>query len=76
MFQIPVFVIPGRHIKENGMDWKHVRNDEKDKVNVSTLYAVHGYPTKIIVDPEGKIEKVVVGESEEFYKYLDTLFKK
>lgn len=63
-------------IKENGMDWKHVRNDEKDKVNVSTLYAVHGYPTKIIVDPEGKIEKVVVGESEEFYKYLDTLFKK
>ena len=41
----------------------------------SLLYAVSGYPTKIVVDPEGKIAKIVVGESPEFYEYLDQLFQ-
>ena len=30
---------------------------------------------KIVVDPEGKIAKIVVGEDPAFYTYLDELFK-
>ena len=43
--------------------------------DVSILYAIQGYPTKIVVDPEGKIAKIVVGEDPAFYEYLDELFK-
>ena len=43
--------------------------------DVSILYAIQGYPTKIVVDPEGKIAKIVVGEDPAFYQYLDELFK-
>lgn len=39
-------------------------------------YAVSGYPTKVIVDPKGNIVKIFLGESEEFYEFLDSLFKK
>ena len=30
----------------------------------------------MIIDPKGKIVKFVIGESEEFYEFLDSLFKK
>ena len=43
--------------------------------DVSLLYAIEGYPTKIVVEPEGKIAKIVVGEGSEFYEYLDRLFQ-
>jgi hypothetical protein len=39
------------------------------------MYAITGYPTKILIDPEGKIVKTVVGENPEFYEFLDELFK-
>ena len=39
------------------------------------LYQIEGFPTKVVIDPEGKIAKVVVGEDPEFYTYLDELFK-
>ena len=54
------------------LPWLHVRNEETP--DVSLLYAVQGYPTKIVIDPEGKIAKIVVGESPAFYEYLDELF--
>ena len=61
-------------VKEHDIPWLHVRN-ESGKNDVSILYAIEGYPTKIVVDPEGKIAKVVVGEDPAFYEYLDGLFK-
>lgn len=61
-------------VKEHDIPWLHVRN-ESGKNDVSVLYAIEGYPTKIVVDPEGKIAKVVVGEDPAFYEYLDGLFK-
>ena len=60
-------------VKEHELPWLHVRNEGNP--DVSTLYAIEGYPTKIVVDPEGKIAKVVVGEDPAFYEYLDELFK-
>ena len=60
-------------VADNQLPWMHVRNEGEP--DVATMYAIQGYPTKIIVDPEGKINKVVVGEDPEFYTYLDDLLK-
>ena len=38
-------------------------------------FSVAGFPTKIIVDPEGKIIGRFVGEDDEIYKKLDELLK-
>lgn len=51
--------------------WLHVYNP-----STSTLtndYNITGYPTKIIIDPNGNINKVIVGEDPDFYTYLDSL---
>ena len=58
-------------VEEHQMPWLHVRN--AGDPDVSTLYGIQGYPTKIVIDPEGKIAKVVVGEDPAFYKYLDSI---
>lgn len=60
-------------VEKHALPWLHVRNEGNP--DVSLLYAVEGYPTKIVVDPEGKIAKIVVGENPEFYQYLDQLFQ-
>ena len=60
-------------VEKHELPWLHVRN--AGDPDVSILYAIQGYPTKIVVDPEGKIAKVVVGEAPAFYEYLDELFK-
>ena len=60
-------------VKKYELPWLHVRNAEESDVTV--LYAIEGYPTKIVIDPQGKIAKVVVGEDPAFYEYLDKLFK-
>lgn len=41
---------------------------------VTTLYAVSGYPTKVLIDPEGNLVQIFVGESQELYQKLDQLF--
>lgn len=60
-------------VKKHELPWLHVRNAEESDVTV--LYGIEGYPTKIVIDPQGKIAKVVVGEDPAFYEYLDKLFK-
>lgn len=60
-------------VAEHQLPWINVRNiDEPD---VAVMYGVSGYPTKYVIDPEGKIAKQVVGENPEFYMYLDALMK-
>lgn len=60
-------------VAKHELKWKHVYNP-KDS-DVLTKYAVTGFPTKLVIDPEGKIVKTVVGEDPAFYNYLDDLFK-
>ena len=62
-------------VKELDLPWKHVYNP-KDATEVLEKYEVQGFPTKVLVDPEGKLVKIVVGEDPNFYKYLDELFGK
>ncbi len=60
-------------VEKHQMPWKHVYNSEDS--DITTTYAIQGYPTKIVIDPQGNIVKVVVGEDPAFYTYLDELFK-
>ncbi len=60
-------------IKKNELPWKHVYNTRNS--TVTTDYAIEGYPTKIVIDPDGKIVKTIVGEDPKFYEFLDELFK-
>lgn len=49
--------------------WHHVLNVKSDDIIVK--YSVAGYPTKIILSPEGKILSRFVGEDESFYTKLE-----
>jgi len=61
-------------LAEQQMPWLQAING-KDQNDVSILYGISGYPTKIILDAEGKIVKVMVGEDPAFYELLKELFK-
>lgn len=60
-------------VAKHELPWLQVINS-KDK-DVSLLYGISGYPTKLVIDPHGSIVKIAVGEDPEFYTYLDKLFK-
>ena len=57
-------------VNQYQLPWKHVRSELGQ---AQATYRVQGYPCKVIVDPSGKILKTILGESEEFYTYLDEL---
>lgn len=58
------------------MLWLQVRCPDEKAQAIKDLYNVEGFPTKVIIDPEGKLVKVVVGEDPAFYTFLDELFAK
>ncbi|MCR4920866.1 MAG: AhpC/TSA family protein [Bacteroidaceae bacterium] len=61
-------------VKEHELPWLHVYNPEGSELLAQ--YGIQGFPTKIILDPEGKIVKTIVGEDPAFYTLLDELFGK
>lgn len=56
------------------MDWLHVITDEESAAKLQEDYSIEGFPTKIVIDPEGTIIHTTVGEDPAFYKYLDEEF--
>lgn len=60
-------------VEKYQMPWVHLYNsdDVAPRENVSAIYAIQGYPTKIIITPEGIIHKIFVGENDDFYNELD-----
>jgi thiol-disulfide isomerase/thioredoxin len=61
-------------VKKHELPWLHVYCPK-----TSTLlsdYGITGFPTKIIIGPDGKIVKTIVGEDPSFYTLLDELFGK
>ncbi|MGB3151349.1 MAG: TlpA disulfide reductase family protein, partial [Maribacter sp.] len=61
-------------LDKNGYDWQQVlaQNGEQDLV---LQLNVAGFPTKFILDPEGKIIKRFVGSTEEAFDVLDEILK-
>lgn len=60
-------------LANNRLPWIHVRNDGNP--DISGRYGIQGYPTKLILDPAGKIVKISVGEDPKFYEELKDLLK-
>ncbi len=60
--------------KNTSYHWHHVLS-RKDN-DLILKYSVAGFPTKIIVDPQGKIVARFVGEDEAIYNKLDEMFNK
>ena len=57
------------------LPWLHVYYDKENGDNPLALYGVRGFPTKVIIDPEGKVAKIIVGEDPAFYDYLDEVLQ-
>ena len=77
-------VIIGVDCRESESDWKagvekyqlpwvNVYNPEGS--DITTEYGVQGYPTKAIIDPEGKIRNITVGHDPSFYTVLTELMQ-
>lgn len=63
-------------VEEHQLPWLQVRCPDEQLQALAQKYGVEGFPTKVIVDPEGKIIRTVVGEDPTFYTFLDELFAK
>ena len=61
-------------VKKHELPWIHVKSEKSDAT--PQKYAVEGYPTKVSLNPDGTIYKVIVGEDPQFYKELDSLLGK
>ena len=61
-------------IQQHTLPWVHFNDDQGAvSMEVTQQYAIEALPTKIILDPEGRVVYKLVGESEEFYQELDRL---
>lgn len=54
------------------LPWLHVYCPRES--GLFEQYGIQGFPTKIIIDPEGNIVQTIVGEDPAFYALLDELF--
>ena len=62
-------------VEEHQLPWLQVRCPDEQLQAIAEQYSIEGFPTKVVIDPQGRIAKVVVGEDPAFYTYLDELFK-
>ncbi len=61
-------------VKKHELPWLHVYCPNGS--SILNDYGITGFPTKIIIGPDGKIVKTIVGEDPSFYTLLDELFGK
>ncbi len=64
-----------KSIEDNKLNWINVINDDNIDKDVSLIYGIRAYPTKIILDKNKKILGKFDGESDDFYKKLDELIE-
>lgn len=61
-------------IRKNGLSWPQLFNTSGN-MDIAAQYNVEAYPTKILLDKDGKLIEIFIGESAGFYQRLDALFK-
>lgn len=54
------------------LPWVNLYNPEDG--DITDVYAIQGFPTKIIINPEGQLYDIVIGEDPEFYEILKKIF--
>jgi thiol-disulfide isomerase/thioredoxin len=64
------------YVKENELDWIQLINNDDIDFDVSVMYSVKGYPTKLILDKDLQILDIFNGEGSDFYSSLDKLITK
>lgn len=62
-------------VEKYEINWINVINSKEKTQDLTTIYNISGFPTKLILSPEGTILKIVVGESPEFYEAIKSLVK-
>ena len=62
-------------VDEHQLPWLQVRCPDEQLQTIAAQYSIEGFPTKVIIDPDGKLVRTVVGEDPAFYTFLDELFK-
>ncbi len=63
-------------VKDDGIDWVHVMNNyDKETFDLVQKYGVTGFPTKFLLDREGRILYKLIGAGEEGDKALDEKLK-
>lgn len=61
-------------VKKYELPWMQVYNDQKDG-KLYNDYGIQGFPTKVIVNPEGMIVDLTVGEDPSFFERLAGFMK-
>lgn len=61
-------------VKKYELPWINLYNAQS-KGGVMEAYGVQAFPTKVLVNPKGKIEKIYIGEDPAFYTDLERLIK-
>ena len=61
-------------VEKHQLPWIHVYNPKGG--DLLDKYGIQGFPTKIVVGPDGKIVKTIVGEDPAFYTLLDEFLGK
>jgi len=61
-------------IKDEGLQWTQLLNGV-DNNDFAKKYNIECFPTKVLIDKEGKIIKIFEGESNDFYEKLDNLIQ-
>lgn len=62
------------YLKKSPWNWKQILSGEGEENHV-LRYNVQGFPTKLLISPEGKILTRSLGEDSKFYKELKQLIK-
>ena len=64
-------------VEKYELPWQQLFNAQDLRPTESPMhcYGVEGFPTKIILSPEGVIHRIFVGESEDFYRALEQALK-
>lgn len=63
-------------VKKYELPWINLYNPAEGGGKLLEDYAVEGFPTKAIINPEGKIVNITTGENPEFFTILEKLMKK
>jgi len=62
-------------LKKYELPWVNIYNPEENGGKLLENYAVDGFPTKAIINPEGKIVNITTGENPSFFEDLEKLMK-
>ncbi|MBO4316605.1 MAG: TlpA family protein disulfide reductase [Prevotella sp.] len=78
------FEIVGIDCRDSQESWKETVNTQQlpwlhvympDDSPLMETYNIQGFPTKVIIAPDGTLVQTFIGESDDFYTTLDNLFQ-